>query len=434
MLLLAGYTLGGFTGFFVTMSALPAWLAGRGTPEALAGLVTTVLLVATVGTQLLVPRLVQRAGLATALSAGLIALGAPSLLLLVDGGLGWVLGICAVRGVGFGILTVLGAAMTARLVPVARRGEALGIYGLAIAVPNLLAVPGGVALVVGGHFAPVAIIGAAPLLSLVAVPALARSVRDGGSSSDVRRAYTAPADDSASAVGTAPNNDTMPNDDTAPHDNTVQNHDTMPNGDAVSTDETARAEQGRRSRRAAGLAAIGPSLVLLVVTLAGGGFLTYLPIARPDGALATVSLLVWGVAGALTRWRVGVLADRSGLTRLLPGSSATAMVGVGVVAAGLLLPGASGWAVTVLGAALLGIGYGGAQNLTLVAAFARARQRETATVSSVWNVGFDAGTALGAALVGGLTTIMSVPGALAVTGVLVALSIPLAMRSSRPPH
>jgi MFS family permease len=397
MLLLAGYTLGGFTGFFVTMSALPAWLAGRGTPEALAGLVTTVLLVATVGTQLLVPRLVQRAGLTATLAAGLIMLGAPSLLLLIDGGLDWVLGICAVRGVGFGILTVLGSTMTARIVPPPRRGEALGIYGLAISMPNLLAVPGGVALVSAGHFVPVAIIGAAPLLSLLAVPALVRSVR-------ARDPRVAPAPIRTSVAA-------QPDDPPT----------------------SAAAVGGRRSRRAAALAAIGPSVVLLVVTLAGGGFLTYLPIVRPDGSLATVSLLVWGATGALVRWRVGVLADRSGLSRLLPGSSAVSVVGVGIVVGGLLLTGPAGWVVTVLGAAVLGAGYGSAQNLTMVAAFARARQRETATVSAVWNAGFDTGTALGAALVGGLTAWMTVPSALAVTGLLVALSIPLAVRSSRPP-
>ena len=394
MLLLAGYTLGGFTGFFVTMASLPAWLAGRGTPEGLAGLVTTVLLAVTVGVQLLVPQLVHRFGLGPVLAAGLVALGAPSLLLLIDGGLGWVLGICAVRGVGFAILTVLGSTMTARIVPLARRGEALGIYGLAIAVPNLLAVPGGVALVAAGHFTPVAILGAAPLLSLATVPALARAVTQDRSAPAADPAAPAAASDAA---------------------------------------EPGRASVARGARRAAGLAALGPALVLLVVTLAGGGFTTYLPIYRPDGALATVALLVWGVTAALARWRVGVLADRSGLGLLLPGSSVVAVVGVLVTVGGLLLGGAAGWTVTVLGAAVLGIGFGASQNLTLVAAFARARQRETATVSSVWNVGFDSGTALGAALVGGLTGVMPIPAALAVTAVLVVASIPLAVRSARPP-
>jgi hypothetical protein len=103
-----------------------------------------------------------------------------------------------------------------------------------------------------------------------------------------------------------------------------------------------------------------------------------------------------------------------------------------VVVLGLLTGDGASWVLTLVGSAVLGTGYGAAQNLTLVAAFARARQRETATVSSVWNVGFDTGTALGAALVGGLTAAIDVPGALAVTAVLVAASLPLAVSSGRP--
>ena len=45
-------------------------------------------------------------------------------------------------------------------------------------------------------------------------------------------------------------------------------------------------------------AALAPSLVLFVVTLAGGGLVTFLPIERPDGVLATVALLLFGVTGA----------------------------------------------------------------------------------------------------------------------------------------
>ncbi len=384
MRLLAGYTLGGAIGFSVTLSALPAYLAAHGTPDSLAGLVTTALLAATVCTQLLAPRLVQWFGMAGTLAGGLIALGAPSLLLLLNDSLAWAVGVSALRGAGFGILTVLGSTMTARIVPISRRGEAIGIYGLAIAIPTLLATSGGVALVAAGQFPLVAILGAAPLLSVPFAPALARA---GAAGSDDR----------------------------------------PPAGGRRGRDPAAS-----MARRTAGLAAIPPALVLLMVTLAGGGFLTYLPIARPDGALATIGLFVWGVTGALSRWRAGLIADRSGIVRLLPGGSGISAVGMGVVVAGLLLPGAAGWAVTLIGSAVLGIGYGAIQNLTLLAAFARAGQQQTATVSAVWNVGYDAGSALGAALVGALTAVITVPGAFAAAAGLVALSIPLARYSGRP--
>lgn len=389
MRLLAIYTITGFTGFFATMSALPAWIAAQGTSDSLAGFVTTTLLAATVSTQSVVPRMVARLGMTTTLAIGLGALGAPSLLFLVDGGYWWVLAICALRGVGFGSMTVLGAMLTARIVPPARRGEAIGIYGLAIAVPNLLVVPGGVALVSAGHFWVVALLGAVPLLGLPVVRSLAKAA--------------AGHDEPVAVAG----------DD----------------GPEATPDRTARAAARGAARRAA----LGPAFVLMVVTLTSGGFMTFLPIIRPDGALATLALLVWGAFGAFTRWRIGPVADRTGLRALLPGSSLLSIAGICIVAGGLLSDGAASWAVILVGSAVLGIGYGGTQNLTLVAAFIRAKQKETATVSSVWNIGFDTGTALGSGLVGLLILVVTIPSALALTSLLIVASMPLAIRAARPP-
>lgn len=373
--LLVWYTVWGFTGFFVTSSSLPAWLVRGGTSDSLAGLSTTVLLAATVAVQLVVPRLVRRFGLGTVLAAGLVLLGAPSLLLLVPGGFGWVLAICLLRGAGFGCLTVLGSTLAASVAPARRRGEAVGIYGLAIAAPGLIAVPGGVALVSAGAFPWVAVIGAAPVLGLLAVPRLARST-------------------------------------------------VMSGADPASSRET---------RRFAARRSIAPAVVLMCVTLVGGGFSTYLPIARPDGVLAATALLVYGITSAVSRWRLGLWADRHGLRVLLPASTAIAVVGIAVVALGLLGPGPGGLGVTLIltGSATLGVGYGASQNLTLLAALARSGHRDAATVSSVWNVGFDAGTAVGAALVGALSGATGIPGALAVTGLLVVATLPLAIGAGR---
>lgn len=381
MWLLVAYAVFGFTGFFVTISALPAWLSSHGTDESLAGLVTTALLVATVITQLMVPRLLRLLGLASTLAAGAVALGAPSLLFLVHDGYAWVLAISAARGVGFGILTVLGSMLAARIVAPDRRGEAIGIFGLAIALTNLFAVPGGVALVTAGHFGIMALLGAAPVLGVLTARHLARAA--------------------------------------GPDE-----------GERLEAQGDCNAE--RLARRNARIAALGPAIVLMVVTLTSGGFMTYLPIARPDGALASVGLLLWGTAGALTRWRSGVLADSVGLKRLLPASSAASIVGIVTVATGLLLEGAAGYAVILAGSAVLGAGYGAIQSLTLVAAFEQARQRQPATVSAVWNIGFDTGLALGSGLVGALTVILSIPGALALTGLFILASLPLAVRVSLP--
>ena len=62
------------------------------------------------------------------------------------------------------------------MAPPERRGESIGLYGLAIAVPNLVAVPAGVALVLDGHVGWLSWLAASPVLGVVLVPVLVRSV------------------------------------------------------------------------------------------------------------------------------------------------------------------------------------------------------------------------------------------------------------------
>ena len=107
-----------------------------------------------------------------------------------------------------------------------------------------------------------------------------------------------------------------------------------------------------------------------------------------------------------------------------------AAVGLLALAAGL----SGGGAVAVLvGCAVAGVGYGAAQSLTLVSAFARTGPQARATASAVWNVAFDAGTAIGAVLIGALTaTSLGIWGAFAVLAALALASVPLASHV-RPP-
>ena len=97
------------------------------------------------------------------LVAGLLLLGLPGPAYLVSSDLGWVLALSAVRGVGFGVLTVIGSAVVADLVPASRRGAAIGVYGLSVAVPNLLLLPGSVPVVDRWGFGPVFWVAALPV-------------------------------------------------------------------------------------------------------------------------------------------------------------------------------------------------------------------------------------------------------------------------------
>nr|WP_221203463.1 MFS transporter [Modestobacter versicolor] len=358
----------GFLSYSVLISALPAQATRLGAGLTAAGAVTTVFLVATVLAQLAVPLLVRRWGLAPVLAAGLVALGAPSPLYALADDVRWLAVISAVRGLGFAALCVLGGAIAASVVPPERRGESLGIYGLAVAVPTLVTVPAGTALTLAGHFWVVALLATAPVAALVFVPRATRSV--------LRPGADAPAPDGRGAVR----------------------------------------------------AALPPSLVLLVVTLAGGGLLTFLPIERPDGALAPVALLLFGLTSALSRWRAGVLVDRVGARLLLPAALATGVAGVLLVALGLTGRGGPAAAAVLTGALAFGAAYGAVQNLSMVLALRRAGTGPAATVSAVWNASFDSGTAIGAAGVGALAaTGLGLPWTYVVVAALLALALPTAV-------
>ena len=364
---LAGATVLGFTSFTLTLASLPAYAVAGGAATDIAGLVTAVFLAATVAGQSAVPALTARFGPGPVLAVGLVALGAPSPLYAVDDGLLWLSAVSAVRGLGFAVLTVLGATLAARVAPPERRGESIGLYGLAIAVPNLAFVPAGVALVLGGHAAWMAWLAAAPVLALPLVPGVVRGVR-------------------------------------------------------------AEPRTGTSSSRAAVLAALAPSGVLLVVTLAGGGLVTFLPIERPDGVLATATLLLFGITAALGRWRAGVLADRAGTRLLLPLALLLSAGGMAVVALGLSA--GAGWVLA--GAAIFGAGYGAVQNLTLLTAFARAGEGGATAASAMWNASFDTGTAVGALVLGLVAAGVGLPWTYVLVSGVLLLALPLARTAVRP--
>ena len=180
MLDLAVLSVFGFSGYAALLATAPLWAVNGGATAAGAGLVNGVLLAATVLAQLAVPRALASWGTGRVLVAGLLLLGVPAPAYLLSDGLGWVLGLSAVRGLGFGILTVVGSTVVAHLVPAGRRGAAIGVYGLAVAVPNLVLLPGSVPVVDRWGFGPVFWAAALPLLGVPSALRLARVLRDAG--------------------------------------------------------------------------------------------------------------------------------------------------------------------------------------------------------------------------------------------------------------
>lgn len=367
---LVAMSLLGFTSFFLTLSALPVYAVEQGVPAALAGLVTTVMLVATVACQLLVPAAVRRIGQPATLAIGLIALGAPTPLLLLRDELWWLLAVSAVRGLGFAVLTVLTPLVATQIAPPGSHGRAIGLYGLAVAVPNVFAVPAAVALTDAGHFPVVAVLGALPVLALP-------------------------------LVGRFP-------------------------------PPPPRGDRRAGAARPPVLSLVGVLALLLAMTLSGGGIFAIVPVQLADSGIAvTWALLLLGVTSALSRWRAGSLADRTGPARLLPAVAAIGVVGLGLLAWGAAGAGPWSGVLVVVGAAVFGIAYGGVQNITLLLSFDLAGPDRRAGASAAWNATYDAGTAAGALLIGAIAAGSSLTVAMVGCAVLVVPTAVAAVAAAR---
>jgi predicted MFS family arabinose efflux permease len=170
-----------------------------------------------------------------------------------------------------------------------------------------------------------------------------------------------------------------------------------------------------------------PTALLASVTVAGGAALTFAPQMAHDELLAAVGLLVMGLVSALGRWRVGSFADQYGVQRFLWPLVVATGVGAGVLAWSVADPGDTDGVLFLTGMVVLGLAYGALQNLTLVAAFSVVSRRHHNLASAVWNVGFDAGTALGSVSVGVLAQQASFATAFVVVAALAVAVLPLAV-------
>ena len=147
------------------------------------------------------------------------------------------------------------------------------------------------------------------------------------------------------------------------------------------------------------------TVIFTTTTIAAGVFVTFLPLAvdGDSSGIAALGLLAQALTSAVSRWAIGRAADRYGASRLLVPTMAVTALG-----AACLIAVDSSTAV-ILGMALFGLGYGGAQSVTLMLMFERAPSNEIDRVSSVWNLAFDGGLGIGAVSFGYLTAATGYP-------------------------
>jgi len=363
-------TVGALTSFYLLLSVVPLFATSVGAGGIGAGLTTGALMFSTVGAELAAPRLMARFGYRMAFAAGLVLLGAPALALTASANLATILVVCIVRGLGFAMTVVAGSALVAALVPHERRGEGLGLYGIVVGVPSMVALPLGVWLIEQIGYPPVFIAGAlVALAGLAVVPGLpGRQPR------------------AQQPVGVLT---------------------------GLRTPALAR-----------------PAVVFAATAVAAGVVITFVPLAvtRGSGNLAAVALLVQATTATLARWWAGRRGDRNGPAGLIMPAVLTA--GVGMSALVLI---ASPTAV-VTGMVLFGAGFGVAQNASLALMFDRVQASGYGTVSAVWNLAYDAGLGVGGAAFGVITAQTGYPIAFALTAALVLTAVVPAWRDRSAGH
>jgi predicted MFS family arabinose efflux permease len=350
---------GALTSFYLLLSVVPLYAASIGVAGNAVGLATAALMLSTVSAELVTSRLVARFGYRFVLAGALLLMGAPALVLPATASVQAIVAVCVVRGLGFGIIVVVGGSLVASLVPPERRGEGLGLYGVVVGIPSVVALPLGLWLVGQVGYGPV-FVGAAvaALTGLVAVPGL---------------------------PGRSP---------------TPQ----QPVGllAAMRTPALLR-----------------PSMVFCATTVAAGVVVTFLPLATTGASanLATVALLAHATAATVTRWWAGRFGDNNGAGRLLlPGLLASAG---GLLALVLI---ASPFAV-VVGMLLFGAGFGVTQNASLALMFDRVSPSGYDAASALWSLAYDGGLGLGAAGFGVLLMWTGYPAAFAVTAGLMLTTL-----------
>jgi MFS family permease len=355
-----------FAGWSLLLAVVPLALSESGASDALAGASTGVFMAATVCAQLLAPRLLRTIGYRPVLASGCVLLGVPAIVLIFTVAPVPALLVSAVRGIGFGLLTVTGSALIAELSPAELLARASAAQGVAASAPSIVVLPGGLLLYEYVSHTLVFALGAViPVIATVGVAFLPA----------LRAAAVPP---------------------------------------------------GRRAGLSVWTIAV-PMAAMVAAAAAFGGFSSLLPIATEDAAAAAgIALAIQGVTSVAGRYWAGRLSSRFRPGRLLLPALGLAFLGLVLIAAALgpvFEP-----LLLQTGAALFGLGFGICQNDSLVAIFALAGRRRFASASAAWNIAYDGGTGIGSFVLGAVATALGYVWVFAVAAVAVALVVPFTLK------
>lgn len=370
-----------FGSFSLLLPVVPLAVLNGGGSSALAGATTGVFMAATVLTQIFTPAALRKIGYNPVMVFSAFMLGVPAVGYIIGMEPLPVLVVSALRGIGFGALTVAESALVAELVPVRFLGKASGMLGVFIGLSQMLFLPLGLAIGNQWGFDVVYITGA--VIALVAAAMCLRIPAIKAAAKHQPSKYDYPEEKQVRGV-------------------------------------------------AAWKLVLIPALAVSTLSMTFGAVSSFLPAAviQLDPALgAVLGGLILSIAGGsamVFRYLAGVIADRTGIpgATMIP-AQVMAFIGTLLIAVTIYQE----WSVWLLavGALLFGGGFGMVQNEALLSMFFRLPRSRVSEASAVWNISYDAGTGVGSFLLGIVAASLAYNGAFGAGAAVILLGILLTM-------
>ena len=390
---------GAMTSFYLLLSVVPLYAAHVGAGRVGAGLAVGVLMLATVCAELVTPTLMRKLGYRWMFAVSLLLLGVPALAMTLATSIAPLLVVCVVRGIGLAFVVVLGSALVASLVPAGRQGEGLGLYGVVVGIPAVIALPLGVWLARHVGYPPLFVTSA--VIALACLPAVS--------------ALPGRPEPAASAEPAEP---------IEPPAEPIEPTEPIEPIEPIEPTEPAGVLAGLRTPTL-----LRPATAFFATTMAAGIVVAFVPLAitGASGGLAAAALFAQAASATLSRWWAGRHGDRHGSARLL-------VPGLVCAAAGMLaLTLTTSPAAVLVAMVLFGSGFGVTQNASLTMMISRVPTSGYGTASAVWNIAYDGGLGVGAAGFGLLAARTGyAPGFAITAAVMLAALVPaLRDRTSR---
>lgn len=371
-----------FGAWSLLLPVIPTAVLDAGGSNTLAGATTGIFMATTVVTQIFTPRMLRMWGYNPVMVVSAILLGVPALGYLLGMSAGPALFFSAVRGVGFGALTVAQSALIAELVPHRLLGKATGTMGLLVGLSQMIGLPLGLFIVDSSWGFPAACVVAA-VIGLTAGAMCMRIPK-------IRP--------------------------------TTQVDSEVDDSTAVERPEGPRLQAAPKTP--AWKLVLVPAVAICSLSMSFGAVSSFLPAAVREldpvtgAVLAGLMLSVVGGAGMIFRYSSGVIADKRGVAggTMIPGQI-MGLAGIGLMAVVL----GQSWSVwwLVLAAILFGAGFGFVQNESLLTMFARLPRSEISSASAYWNSSYDAGTGIGSFILGAVAARAAYSGAFGVGAAII---------------